>query len=143
MNRLWHFLLLVLTALALTTYGCGDDSDDMDDDSDEHADTDAAVEEGDELELPDVDCDQDVPAFDDVAAFAVCTKCHSSELTGDDRMDAEEDVNFDSYDDAKEEAEEAAHEVFEGDMPPKDSNLSLTAAEKEELYLWALCGTPE
>jgi hypothetical protein len=115
--------MMTLSVLALAV-GCGDDAEDE--------------------QLPDVDCeDGDIPAFDEVAAFDKCTQCHSSELSGDDRMNAPEDDNWDDYEEAMEHAEEIAHEVFEGEMPPEDSGITLTAAEEEDLYLWALCGTPE
>jgi uncharacterized membrane protein len=123
--RLQACVMMSLSVLALAV-GCGDDAED-----EEHA-------------LPDVDCEgADVPAFDEVAAFDKCTVCHSSELSGEDRMDAPEDDNWDDYEEAAEHAEEIAHEVFEGEMPPEDSGITLTAAEEEDLYLWALCGTPE
>src|SRR5688500_1079200 len=94
--------------------------------------------------LPDVDCSQDVPAFDEVTAFSqVCSNCHSTTLSGDDRNGAPSEINWDDYASAKAHAEEGAQEVFEGEMPPEGSNQTLTAAQEEDLYLWALCGTPE
>lgn len=96
---------------------------------------------GNEPDLPEVDCSGDVPTFDEVSAFRdVCTGCHSTALSGAERNGAPSRVNWDDYDSAKANAEDGAEEVFEGDMPPDDT---LTAAQKEELYKWALCGTPE
>jgi len=101
-------------------------------------------EDEEEEELPEVDCSLTVPTFDQVTAFSqVCTNCHSSTLTGDARNDAPEDINFDDYASAKAHAEKAAEEVFEGAMPPASANEMLTADQEQDLYLWALCGTPE
>lgn len=99
-------------------------------------------EEGEDL--PEVDCAGAIPTFDQVTAFSeVCTNCHSTTLTGDARNDAPEDINWDDYASAKAHAEKGAEEVFEGEMPPEGSNETLTTAQKDDLYLWALCGTPE
>ena len=102
-------------------------------------------EDEEEEELPEVDCSATpIPTFDQVTAFSqVCTNCHSSTLSGEDRNDAPTPVNFDTYANAQAYAEKAAEEVFEGEMPPEDSGETLTADQKEDLYLWALCGTPE
>jgi hypothetical protein len=51
-------------------------------------------------------------------------------------------VNFDTKEAATDEATEAAHEVYEGAMPPADTQIVLTNAEKDALYRWTLCGTP-
>ena len=102
-------------------------------------------EDEEEEELPEVDCTATtIPTFDQVTAFSqVCTNCHSSTLTGDARNDAPEDINFDDYASAQAHAEKAAEEVFEGAMPPATANEMLTADQEQDLYLWALCGTPE
>ena len=92
-----------------------------------------------EEELPDVECSGTVPDYEDVAAFDKCTTCHSTEHSGTARNDAPEDVNFNTESAAKAHAEEAAHEVYEGEMPPKNSGLELTESEKTDLYKWALC----
>jgi uncharacterized membrane protein len=97
-------------------------------------------DEDEEEELPDVDCSQPVPAFVDVSAFDVCTDCHSSALTGDERQLAPVGMDFDTLEGAADEAEEIAEEVHEGKMPP--APYTLTEAQKQELYRWALCGNP-
>ena len=114
----------VVVIAALMAWGCGGD------------------EEG--PELPDVDCEMgEIPTYDEVDAFDTCTVCHSSDLMGSARNEAPEEYNFDTYAGAMHEPEEVAHEVFEGAMPPPDSGLMLSEAEKQELYKWALCGTPQ
>jgi len=133
MDRMLRALLILLAAAALSFVGCSDDSS---------SDADAATDE-DEEELPDVDCDGGIPTYGEVAAFNTCVNCHSSEVTGSARQDAPEEDNFDTYEGVEGKAEEIAHEVFEGEMPPEDSGLSLTGDEKDELYRWALCGAPE
>jgi len=101
-------------------------------------------DDSEEAELPEVDCSGTIPTFAQVDAFSdVCTNCHSTGLTGALRNDAPEDINFNDYASAKAHAEKAAEEVFEGAMPPADSSEMLEEAQKEQLYLWALCGQPE
>jgi len=101
-------------------------------------------DEEEEDELPEVDCSGEVPTFGEVTAFSeVCTNCHSTSRSGDDRHGAPAAINWDDYDSAKAHAMEAVEEVSEGEMPPESSGETLTADEKEELYTWALCGTPE
>jgi len=104
----------------------------------------SSEDEEEEEELPEVDCSATIPSFDQVTAFSqVCTNCHSTTLSGEDRNGAPAAINWDDYASAKAHAEEGAHEVFEGEMPPEDSGETLTADQKDDLYLWALCGTPE
>lgn len=101
-------------------------------------------EDEEEENLPEVDCSQQVPTFAEVTAFSqVCSDCHSTALSGEDRNDAPANINFDNYESAKANAEHGAEEVFEGEMPPEGSGATLTEAQKEEIYLWSLCDTPE
>jgi uncharacterized membrane protein len=98
--------------------------------------------------LPKVDCTTvaSVPTYSQVTIFEVCNECHSTTKSGADRHDADGDVNFNTFTDAKKSAEEAAREVNGGDMPPKDPGITLRAItedEKTALYQWALCGTPQ
>jgi uncharacterized membrane protein len=112
-------MLTVVLLLASPATGCGGDDD--------------------EAELPEVDCDTGaVPDYEDVSAFDTCTNCHDSSKTGAARAGAEEGVNFDTEAAAQKSAMEAAHEVYEGEMPPKGAG-TLTEAQKEQLYRWALC----
>jgi hypothetical protein len=92
---------------------------------------------------PSADCEAGtIPSFADVAIFAKCLGCHSTEVTGDARNEAPPDVNFDDYASAVGMAERAAQYVFHGIMPPVTTDITVTDPEKEQLYLWALCGTP-
>lgn len=155
-------ILILMLTLGMTAFysACGDDDTTDDDlggggtggdeadagDSDAASDEDEETEEGeegDEGELPEVDCDGDIPTYDEVAAIAVCTNCHHSELMGDDRNEAPEEDNFDTYAGASREPEELAEQVYEGEMPPEDSGFTLSDDDAEQLYLWALCGAPE
>ena len=92
--------------------------------------------------VPDVDCSDPVPTFREVLAFPrTCNSCHSIQLFGEDaRQGAPEGMDYDVYDRAIMYAEEAAITVNEGTMP-LDGGLS--DEDKEDLYLWALCGTPQ
>ncbi len=92
-------------------------------------------------DLPEVDCDNsNVPSYADLAAINSCTGCHSSDLSGADRAGAPEGVDYDNHADAMRNAESGAREVFAGRMPV---GSTLGAGDKEEFYLWALCGTPQ
>jgi uncharacterized membrane protein len=105
----------------------------------------AAACKSDSEDVPQVNCNEGtVPTYAEVKAGGLtkCTSCHASTATGAARVDAPADVNFDTYAAAKAEAKQAAIEVNAGAMPP--SGLpALSAAEKDALYKWALCGTPE
>lgn len=90
--------------------------------------------------LPEVDCSTQAVGYGEVAAFQKCVTCHSSNLQGAARKGAEGAVNFDTYEAAKPIAQEAAHKVQDGEMPPPASGVTLTDGEKEQLYRWALCG---
>ena len=89
--------------------------------------------------LPDVDCSGTVPAFEDVVALEKCSTCHSSKLSGSARRSAPSNINFDTKAAADAKAEDAASEVYGGDMPPSGSGITLSADEKQALYKWALC----
>jgi hypothetical protein len=91
-------------------------------------------------DLPAVDCAPPVPTYGMVHAFSLsCTSCHASTLTGASRFGAPAHVNFDTFAAAQPHAENAARRVFAGEMPRTGS---LSAADKQDLYRWALCGTP-
>jgi uncharacterized membrane protein len=114
--RMWW----MMSALVLTAIACSDD--------DEPAD----------------ECSGTIPTFSQVTALsAVCTNCHSSTKTGDARNGAPDEDNWDVYATARAEAAEIAEEVEEGAMPPPGSGFTLTAAQKEQLLLWAECGAPQ
>jgi uncharacterized membrane protein len=96
-------------------------------------------------DLPEVNCNEGtVPTYAEIktAALAKCTTCHSSQLTGSARVDAPADINFDTFAAAKADAKQAGIEVNEGAMPPAGSPAP-SASEKDALYKWAQCGTPE
>ena len=48
-------------------------------------------------------------------------------------------VNFDTSSEAQKYALSAVGMVKAGAMPPGPSGLTLTAAEKQQLYAWAMC----
>ena len=118
----------LLLALALAPLaGCGDDGGNAD--------------AGD---VPEVDCAATpAPKYSEMAnVWAKCTACHAVDVTGAARGGAPPTINFDTYAAAKAEASTAMHEVYEGAMPPAASP-QLSAAEEDQLYRWASCGTPE
>jgi len=91
-------------------------------------------------EGPNVDCGAVTPPkFAEVSAFAKCTSCHSSTLTGAARANAPVGINYDNYAEAKANAAKGMDEVFEGSMPPGGG---MSEAEKTQIYNWASCDTP-
>jgi uncharacterized membrane protein len=96
------------------------------------------------VEAPTADCAAGpIPTFGEVAIFRHCILCHGTAVMGAARYDAPPNVNFDDYASAVLAAERAALYVFHRVMPPSNSGITVTDAEKEQLYLWALCGTPQ
>jgi uncharacterized membrane protein len=148
-------LALVLCMAGVHTSGCADGTDGANQGDAPAADSGAAAGgdagDGDAAAAgtggsagPSADCEAEpIPAFDEVAIFAKCLGCHSTRVTGDARKEAPPDVNFDDYASAVGMAERAALYVFHDIMPPVTTGITVTSDEKEQLYLWALCGTPE
>jgi hypothetical protein len=136
----------VLCLLFSATFGCGDDGAPDDAGTDAR---DAAADAGDASEEdagagPTADCDgEHVPSFAEVEIFDKCVGCHGSGVTGPARNAAPISANFDDHDSAAANAESAAQYVFIGFMPPPQTGISVSDAEKRQLYQWALCGTPE
>ncbi len=119
------FSCKVLLVLGAMVFGCGSDDSDP-------------------PPPPEVECGAtSVPIYSEVRAFEVCTNCHSSQLSGPARNGAPTNVNFDSYEGAKANASRILTQVSSNSMPPPSSGFSLTAEEKQELYAWIECGTPE
>lgn len=92
--------------------------------------------------VPDVDCSQPVPVFADVLAFPkTCNSCHTVQIADDDpRRDAPEGMNYDVYTTAVQYAEDGAITVNEGTMPLSGG---LSVRDRDDLFLWSLCGTPQ
>ncbi|MCB9749070.1 MAG: hypothetical protein H6713_03585 [Myxococcales bacterium] len=92
-------------------------------------------------DYPEVDCSTaDVKSFAEMTVWGSCTSCHSSALSGSSRQSAPEGVDFDSFEAAMAQADHAAAEVAEDEMPPGGG---LSEDAKNELYAWARCGTPQ
>ena len=91
-------------------------------------------------QLPDnVDCASTAPVFAEVTALAKCVVCHAATKTGAQRQRAPTEINFDTEAAAQAYADKAVSEVMKGSMPPRNSGLTLTEAEKQQLYSWAMC----
>ncbi len=103
-----------------------------------------ACDSGESEDGPDVDCDAvTVKKFSEITAWAKCVSCHNSQLTdASARQAAPLGIDFDTYSSARANAQTAMHEVYEGEMPPA-SSTQLTAEEKEQIYNWASCDTPQ
>lgn len=85
------------------------------------------------------DCVGDIPEYEDVAAFDKCVTCHDSMKGAGQRKSAPMGVNFDTKAAAEAHAMQAVNVVKAGVMPPAPSGLTLSQAEKQQLYLWAMC----
>ena len=119
---------LLPAAFALHLLGCGGGDSEPPDDAG----------------APEIDCDAEtIPSYTDVRAFDTCTNCHSTEKEGVERNGAPPSLNFNTYEGAAAAATRMVTQVSMGNMPPPSSGFSLTADEKDELYVWAQCGTPE
>jgi uncharacterized membrane protein len=89
---------------------------------------------------PDVDCTMvTAPKYSEMTAWAKCTGCHSSSLAATSRAGATVGVDFDTYEAAKASAQTAMDEVVAGRMP---IGTSLSEDEKQQIYNWASCDTP-
>lgn len=85
------------------------------------------------------DCVGDIPEYEDVVAFDKCVMCHDSMKGAGQRKSAPAGVNFDTKPAAESHAMQAVNMVKAGVMPPLPSGLTLSDAEKQQLYLWAMC----
>jgi len=85
------------------------------------------------------DCAGAIPVFEQVSAFDKCANCHASTKLGADRNGAPASVNFDTAAAADAHGDQAVSLVRAGVMPPSASGLSLTQAEREQLYEWVMC----
>ena len=85
------------------------------------------------------DCKGTAPTFAQVAAFKVCVNCHASTKGVTQRSSAPLDVNFDTERDADAHAVRAMMLVMSGLMPPRASGLSVSDADKQQLYDWVMC----
>ncbi len=95
-------------------------------------------------EVPAIDCSEGaIPGYSEVTAFDVCANCHGSGIGGTDRNGAPVGLDLDVYEDAVEHAALIVRQVSRGNMPPAESGYSLTNEQKQQLYIWAECGTPE
>ena len=116
-------LTLLTTALGCLVAGCG--PGDAGDGSDAGADGVACT------------------TYSQVTIWPKCTTCHSSKLVGDTaRMMASANVDFDTYDAAKMQGQQAQAWVSTGLMPP-EGNPPATDAEKASLKAWVDCGMPK
>ncbi len=69
-----------------------------------------------------------------------CVRCHSKALSGSQRQDAPEDLNFDDLSIVREEAETMYGEAKEGEMPPEGP---LSAESIEAMRVWLACGAQD
>jgi uncharacterized membrane protein len=136
----WTFFALA----ALSAFACRPESDgDMQLPYDSQVDTDAqvsnSVDAGMAPQHPSKSPCSTPPTFDQVAAFDKCVMCHAATRSGAQRAAAPADINFDSEAAAASRAARAAYVVMAGFMPPRESGLTLTKEERQQLYDWAMC----
>lgn len=91
---------------------------------------------------PTVDCSKvTAPKYSELTIWPLCTSCHATTATGQARRSAPGGVNYDTYLAAVPQAESGAAQVNAGNMPPSHDPQP-TAAQKDALFAWAMCGTP-
>ncbi|MCK6587562.1 MAG: c-type cytochrome [Polyangiaceae bacterium] len=73
---------------------------------------------------------------------ANCMICHSSQITGANRQDAPEDLNFDDLATVRAEAAELYGETESGAMPPEPYK-PVTGTDLENLRIWLACGAKD
>ena len=72
-----------------------------------------------------------------------CTSCHSSELTGADRQEAPDGINFDTLEGVMAQLERIrVRAVEDGTMPPSTAEVIPTAEELDQLAEWIDCDAP-
>lgn len=71
-----------------------------------------------------------------------CQVCHSSQVTGTNRLGAPEDMNFDNLETVRAEAAEMFDETLSGAMPP-DQGLKVTGSDLENMRIWLACGAED
>ena len=69
-----------------------------------------------------------------------CVRCHSSQLSGSQRQEAPEELNFDDLSIVREEAESMYGMAKEGEMPPEGS---LSPESIEAMRVWLACGAQD
>lgn len=75
-----------------------------------------------------------------------CTRCHSTENSGDARNGAPASVNFNTYEEAVQSADRALEMISRGFMPPAGNSVGaepLSAAERSVVEAWINAGMPE
>ncbi|MDP8225219.1 MAG: hypothetical protein P9L99_17800 [Candidatus Lernaella stagnicola] len=121
-NRFFLLTSILVFVLAIVLFACGGGDDDDDDNDDAAA-----------------------PTWENFAQgfFAdYCTRCHSSELAGVDRVGAPPGVDFDTYDGAVADAADARERAGVGESMPPDATKP-TQAERDRLTAWVDADTPE
>jgi uncharacterized membrane protein len=92
---------------------------------------------------PDVDCGAvKVPTFPEVSAFHKCINCHSTTKVESARQGAPAGVDYDTYAAAMANAHAGMEQVYKDLMPPP-GYADLNEAEKNQIYRWASCDTPQ
>lgn len=137
-------LLVLLVLSSLVFAGCGDDHDHDDHDHDDHTHGhDAGPASG--STCPD-DSTLTYDNFGREFMESYCTRCHDSQKTGDARMDAPLDHDFDTVEGVRDMADHIDTYAAAGPngvntfMPP-DGDLP-TEQERRRLGEWLACGAP-
>ena len=131
--------LACLTLLALVGFACAPEPNDSAPYSGGGGEYGGYGDTGASLTPANDDCAGDIPTFQQVSAFTKCAHCHASTKVGAERNGAPPSVNFDNAAAADTHGEEAVSLVRAGAMPPPSSGLSLSQAEKEQVYEWVMC----
>jgi hypothetical protein len=73
---------------------------------------------------------------------AVCNSCHHSAVSGADREEAPDDLNFDNLTTVRDEAESIYGETQDGSMPPEPYG-KVGSGDLENLRIWLACGAKD
>ena len=74
---------------------------------------------------------------------AHCIDCHATTLAGDDRQDATEGYDYDTYEASAEGAARAAVRAQAGTMPPVAEGNAMNDAQVCRIVAWVEQGAPE
>lgn len=156
MNRTHWNLWLMALVCGFAMFACGDSAseetheDDTDDEDEHHHD------EHEELEGTPTDsiCPDDSTLtyenFGQNFFNTYCQTCHASTITGDSRNDAPEDLDFDTVEDIRGNAETVDELAAGGpsavneEMPPTEDDTTAIPSEEERRKLgeWLACDAP-
>ena len=153
--RSYSFVLVVLTLSLASFTGCGDDATPTEEEHHHHDDEDGGTDEHEhDSGLEGVETGSICPSnstltyetFGQDFMESYCVRCHDSQKTGDARMNAPLEHDFDTLEgvmlvaDHIDEFAAAGPDAINEVMPPDGDKPSI--AERRQLGEWLACGAP-